>query len=124
MVDPLGTVIAQCSEEPGFVLAPIDLSLIKSVRQSMPLESHRRYDIYPKMISSTACDNNKPVADTDEFTFGACTVKGLQVFYRTHLCYAFTNIKCVLPGRILFECTNDDFYISVSTRLGFLIYYY
>lgn len=101
VVDPLGTVIAQCSEEPGFVLAPIDLSLIKSVRQSMPLEQHRRYDIYPKMISNAFC--NKFIDDLQEFEFGTSIVKGLQVFYKTNLCIAFTNIKCVLPGRILFS---------------------
>lgn len=106
VVDPLGTVIAQCSEEPGFVLAPIDLSLVKSVRQTMPLERHRRYDVYPKTVSSPVRDN-RPVADSDVFQFGAHTVKGLQIFYRTCLCYAFTNIKCVLPGRILFTYLND-----------------
>lgn len=99
MVDPLGTVIAQCSEEPGFILAPIDLSLIKTIRQSMPLEHHRRYDIYPKTISSTFC--NMIIDDSQEFKFGTSIVKGLQVFYKTQLCVAFTNIKCVLPGRIL-----------------------
>ncbi|XP_060844615.1 deaminated glutathione amidase isoform X2 [Rhopalosiphum padi] len=100
VVDPLGTVIAQCSDEPGFVLAPIDLSLIKSIRQSMPIECHRRYDIYPRMMSSTLC-KNKSVEDSYEFKFGSSIVKGLQVFYKTQLCLAFTNIKCVLPGHVL-----------------------
>lgn len=67
----------------------------------MPLECHRRYDIYPKMILSTIC--KKPIEDFDEFKFGACIVKGLQIFYKTMLCFAFTNIRCVLPGRILFK---------------------
>lgn len=100
VVDPLGTVIAQCSDEPGFVLAPIDLSLIKSVRQSMPLECHRRYDVYPKYTPSSL--GNEPIDDVQEFKFGSSTVKGLQVFFKTQLSFAFTNIKCVLPGRILF----------------------
>lgn len=94
-------MIAQCSEEPGFILAPIDLSLIKSIRQSMPLECHRRYDIYPKMIS--CAKSNKLFDDSYEFKFGeSAVVKGFQVFFRTELCLAFTNIRCVLPGRILF----------------------
>jgi len=82
-------------------LAPIDLSLIKSIRQSMPLESQRRYDIYPKTISSTLCRSSNE--DFNEFKFGSSIVKGLQVFYKTQLSLAFTNIKCVLPGRILFK---------------------
>jgi len=69
----------------------------------MPLECHRRYDIYPKMISSTLC-RTKPIDDFNEFKFGSSIVKGLQVFYKTQLCLAFTNIKCVLPGRILLKC--------------------
>lgn len=87
-------------------MAPIDLSLIKSIRQSMPLECHRRYDIYPKMISSTLC-RTKSIEDFNEFKFGSSIVKGLQVFYKTELSLAFTNIKCVLPGRILFECIES-----------------
>lgn len=100
VVDPLGTVIAQCSEEPGFVLAPIDLSLITSIRQGMPIEQHRRYDVYPKFVPSTLF--NESIDDSHEFKFGTSTVKGLQVFYKTQLSFAFTNIKCVLPGRILY----------------------
>lgn len=75
----------------------------------MPLESHRRYDIYPKFTSSSL--DNKPIDDTHEFTFGSFIVKGLQVFYKTQLCFAFTNIKCVLPGRILFNYFNQVFNI-------------
>lgn len=97
-------MIAQCSEEQGFILAPIDLSLVKSIRQSMPLDCHRRYDIYPKMNSiSLPSVSKKALEDSTEFRFGTFVVKGLQVFYQSDLCFAFTNIKCVLPGRILFN---------------------
>lgn len=69
----------------------------------MPLEYHKRYDIYSKITSSTPLLLvNKPIEDLHEFKFGQVIVKGSQVFYQTQLCYAFTNIKCVLPGRILF----------------------
>jgi len=68
----------------------------------MPLECHRRYDIYPKMISNTLC-KTKTIEDSNEFKFGSSIVKGLQVFYKTLTCLAFTNIKCVLPGRILLK---------------------
>lgn len=83
-------------------MAPIDLSLVTSIRQSMPLEQHRRYDIYPKMTPSTSL-SNEPIEDNFEFKFGSSIVKGLQVFYKTQLSFAFTNVKCVLPGRILFK---------------------
>ncbi|XP_050427011.1 nitrilase and fragile histidine triad fusion protein NitFhit isoform X2 [Adelges cooleyi] len=99
VVDPLGTVIAQCSDEPGFVLAPIDLTLVNSIRATMPLVNHRRYGIYPKM-SSTPWPY-LPIQDSSEYKFGASTVKGFQVFCQTPLSMAFTNIKCVLPGHVL-----------------------
>lgn len=70
----------------------------------MPLERHRRYDIYPKFTLNTFY--NKPIDDKHEFKFGSFMVKGFQVFYKTQLCFAFTNIKCVLPGRILFDYFN------------------
>jgi len=122
VVDPLGTVIAQCSEQPGFVLAPIDLSLIKTIRQAMPLECHRRYDIYPKMISSTLC-KKKSIEDFYEFKFGSSIVKGLQVFYKTQLCLAFTNIKCVLPGRILLKYFKIILYLICFFLLNIFIKY-
>lgn len=80
-------------------MAPIDLSLISSIRRSMPLELHRRYDVYPKAIQNSL--SNKFIEDHHKVDFGNSVVKGLQVFYKTKLCFAFTNIKCVLPGRIL-----------------------
>lgn len=80
----------------------------------MPIQSHRRYDIYQKMIStSTPC--NELVKDTDEFKFGTATVKGLQIFFKTQLCFAFTNIKCVLPGRRYHFKNISTFYLIYST---------
>lgn len=51
IVDPWGTVIAQCSQGIGLQIASIDFDFINRVRADMPLEDHRRTDIYPKMES-------------------------------------------------------------------------
>ncbi|XP_076618748.1 ntrilase and fragile histidine triad fusion protein NitFhit [Colletes latitarsis] len=51
IIDPWGTVIAQCSEKTGIALAEIDLNLIEQIRENMPCENHRRIDLYPKMES-------------------------------------------------------------------------
>lgn len=104
VVDPLGTIIAQCSDEPGFVLAPIDLTLINNMRETMPLKNHRRYDIYPKLSSNGFY--SLPITDSNEIKFGSVVVKGFQIFCQTTLSMAFTNIKCVLPGRILYFLPN------------------
>ncbi|XP_043268724.1 deaminated glutathione amidase isoform X1 [Venturia canescens] len=47
IVDPWGTVIAQCPENTGIAVAEIDLDLLNKVRKNMPCENHRRTDLYP-----------------------------------------------------------------------------
>jgi len=47
IVDPWGTVIAQCPETTGIAVAEIDLELLEKVRKNMPCENHRRDDLYP-----------------------------------------------------------------------------
>ncbi|GAB1868724.1 Nitrilase-like protein 1 [Camponotus japonicus] len=49
IVDPWGTVIAQCAEKTGIAIAEIDLALLEQVRKNMPCEKHRRIDLYPSM---------------------------------------------------------------------------
>lgn len=47
-MDPWGEVVARC-EDPGaegIAVADIDLSLVRAVRERMPLAAHRRYDVY------------------------------------------------------------------------------
>jgi len=51
-VDPWGTVIAQCSEGPGFALARIDLDYLAEVRKNMPVFNHKRNDLYPAMLTA------------------------------------------------------------------------
>ncbi|KAM9294604.1 deaminated glutathione amidase [Gastrophryne carolinensis] len=46
VVDPWGAVIAQCSEGPGLCYAEIDLTYLHRVRREMPVQSHRRADLY------------------------------------------------------------------------------
>ncbi|XP_031558417.1 deaminated glutathione amidase-like [Actinia tenebrosa] len=46
VVDPWGTVIAQCHEETGLCVAEIHHQYIKQVREQMPVWSHRRTDLY------------------------------------------------------------------------------
>ncbi|KAI8923566.1 Nit protein-like protein 1, partial [Entophlyctis helioformis] len=47
IVDPWGTVVADCkTAEPCIEVADLDLGLVASVRRDMPVESHRRHDLY------------------------------------------------------------------------------
>ncbi|KAF9654167.1 putative NIT2-nitrilase [Thelephora ganbajun] len=52
IVDPWGTVLAQCndvSHEPTFCLANVDLDSIRTIRVQMPVDKQRRTDIYPTL---------------------------------------------------------------------------
>eukprot|EP00898_Chlorokybus_atmophyticus_P004356 jgi/Chlat1/4921/Chrsp31S04833 len=58
IIDPWGKVVA-ATEDPlatGLAIADLDLSLVDAVRMRMPVESHRRYDIYgvPAIAKSAA----------------------------------------------------------------------
>lgn len=49
VVDPWGSVIAQCQEGPGLCYAEIDLAYLHCIRQEMPVCTHRRTDLYGRV---------------------------------------------------------------------------
>lgn len=49
VVDPWGTVVAQCSEGPGLCLAHINLGYLRQLRQHLPVMQHRRPDLYSNL---------------------------------------------------------------------------
>ena len=60
----------------------------------MPVENHRRLDLYPKLKIEGEVKDEK-------FQFGLSRNSYEICFYQTQLSIAFTNLKCVVPGRIL-----------------------
>ena len=46
IVDPWGTVIARASNQPGIILAEIDLEYLEQVREKNPSVNNRRTDVY------------------------------------------------------------------------------
>lgn len=46
VVDPWGKVVARASDEPGLVTATLDMAYVASIRASMPVQTHKRYDLY------------------------------------------------------------------------------
>lgn len=46
VVDPWGTVVAQRGEGPGLCYAEIDLEFLQRVRREIPVQEHRRPDLY------------------------------------------------------------------------------
>ena len=101
VVDPWGTVIAQCSEGTDVAIAHIDTSYIQQVRSSMPVWQHRRNDLYAAMSPLKTAVKSEEIDDNATYRFGSTTVHGSTVFYKTNKSLAFTNKKCAVPGRIL-----------------------
>lgn len=46
VVDPWGTVIAQCGESVGTITAELDMEYLETVRQRLPVQRHRRRDLF------------------------------------------------------------------------------
>ncbi|KAL1130000.1 hypothetical protein AAG570_012943, partial [Ranatra chinensis] len=102
VVDPNGTIIGQCPEGIGFTLALIEPSIIGNLSQEMPVWDHRRNDLYPTLLP---LNNKKSVTirnPNQHFQFGQVSVNSDAIFYNTDLTVAFTNKRCIVPGRILF----------------------
>ena len=46
VVDPWGCVVAECSDKVGLCMAEIDLTYLKRRQTEMPVQDHRRHDLY------------------------------------------------------------------------------
>jgi predicted amidohydrolase len=46
IVDPWGTVVAQCSDQEGLAFAEVDHAYLKQVRAQIPMAAHRRPDLF------------------------------------------------------------------------------
>ncbi|KAM5129844.1 deaminated glutathione amidase isoform 4-T4 [Mantella aurantiaca] len=53
VVDPWGAVVAQCQDGPGVCYAEVDLTYLHRVRREMPVQSHRRDDLYRAVTMET-----------------------------------------------------------------------
>lgn len=101
VVDPWGTVIAQCSEGTNVAIAEIDSSYVQKVRSSMPVWQHRRNDLYADMSPLKTAVKTDKIDDSAAYRFGSTTVHGSTVFYMTNKTLAFTNKRCAVPGHVL-----------------------
>lgn len=111
MVDPWGTVIGECSDENNIAVAEIDLELLRRTRLSMPVFEHRRHDVYPALLPKNHLTPASKDQESEIYQFGQVSVKSRGVFTKTENSIAFTNKKCVVPGRIL-SVENHKFEVS------------
>lgn len=98
IVDPWGTVVAECPEGEGVCIAEIDLEYLHKVRLQMPVQNHKRTDLYGDLVLHSSIEN---IDSQKEYEFGHCKIGSQQVFYRSALSFAFVNLKPVKPGHVL-----------------------
>lgn len=99
IVDPWGTVIAQVGEGVGVATAPIDLNYLAKLRNNMPVQRHRRPDLYGDVRIQR--DAAELPGDDFVFNFGPVTVPGAAIFLCSPLSVAFVNKKPVVEGHVL-----------------------
>ncbi|KAH9581635.1 Nitrilase [Schistosoma haematobium] len=108
VVDPWGQIITeQMNPGPGLLTCEIGpftmvnsttsiIPKIYHVRRSMPVEYHRRFDLFPMSDSGYP----RSIQSVD-FKFGPHIIKSDCVFYQSKLSFAFVNISPLVPGHIL-----------------------
>lgn len=78
-------------------VADIDLQVAARVRQNMPCLEHRRNDMYSLSVMP-----GKFQPSATDFVFEKYPIPEGTIFYQSNHSLAFTNIRCVVTGRILF----------------------
>ncbi|XP_052822841.1 deaminated glutathione amidase isoform X2 [Octopus bimaculoides] len=99
VIDPWGSIIAECSKGIGLCTAEINMDLLHDVRLEMPVWHHRRNDLYNQIYSFST--ENTTVDEQETYKFGHIDIPSTQVFLNTPFSFAFVNIKPVLPGHVL-----------------------
>ncbi|KAK9712865.1 Carbon-nitrogen hydrolase [Popillia japonica] len=105
VIDPWGKIIAEGQKytdskpnDESVIIAEVDNNFISQVRNDMPVLEHRRNDIY-KLIEM----KNEQIFPDYRFNyqFADKVIQSSTVFYCTKYSFAFTNIRCVVPGHVL-----------------------
>lgn len=99
VVNPWGVVLGETGQDDvDVVITELDFGKLESVRQNMPCFEHRRDDMYN--LSYRKGTARAQIADK-QYSFGTNDIPKEMVFYSSEHCFAFVNIRCVVPGRIL-----------------------
>ena len=107
IVDPWGSVIAQCSEGESVSSAYIDLEYLEKVRKNMPVWSQRRNDIYGLVLEN---DIQVPKLEIDGYQnnlasedqkFGSFCIPKEEIVMVSRHSYATVNLKPVVPFHLL-----------------------
>lgn len=105
VIDPWGKILAEGKKytegiptDESIITAEIDPDILLKIRGDMPVLEHRRNDIY----NLVEVDNRQILPDCrPTYMFADKIILSSTVFYCTKYSFAFTNIRCVVPGHVL-----------------------
>ena len=108
IIDPWGSVIAQCSEGEGVASAYINLDYLEKVRKNMPVWAHRRNDIYSLVLENEVhipeiqLNNDEiRVTSIENQSFGCFSIPKEEIVMVSRHSYVTVNLKPVVPLHIL-----------------------
>ncbi len=100
IVDPWGQVLVEIPEGEGVACAEISMERIMTVRKEMPVQQHRRDDLYA--LAELGCAKVSVAKAEQEFDFGpVIKIPGNTVVLESRLSYVVVNRKPVLQGHLL-----------------------
>lgn len=96
-MDPWGKILAETNPENSeqVIVVDIDLTKVQQVRNNMPCFDHRRDEVY--LLKDLQGNTTEVIQDS--YDFGGNTIPKETVFMTSQHSIAFTNIRCVVPGR-------------------------
>lgn len=100
VVNPWGTILGEANPDQDLdvVVAELDFGKLQSVRANMPCFEHRRDDVY-NLSTRAGLPYASGATAKEKFSFGGIEIPPETIFYVSEHCFAFTNIRCVVPGR-------------------------
>nr|XP_040236178.2 nitrilase and fragile histidine triad fusion protein NitFhit [Anopheles coluzzii] len=102
VVNPWGTILGEANPDQDLdvVVAELDFDKLQSVRANMPCFEHRRDDVY-NLSTRAGLPYASGATAKEKFSFGGIEIPPETIFYVSEHCFAFTNIRCVVPGHVL-----------------------
>uniref|UniRef100_A0A182T378 Nitrilase and fragile histidine triad fusion protein NitFhit n=1 Tax=Anopheles maculatus TaxID=74869 RepID=A0A182T378_9DIPT len=101
VINPWGSILGEASNQDlDVVVAELDFEKLESVRTNMPCFEHRRDDVY-NLSTRVGLPYTSSTISGEKYSFGDIPIPQETVFYVSEHCFAFTNIRCVVPGHVL-----------------------
>ena len=82
------------------MVAELSMDKLMGIRRNMPVENHRRPDLYA-LSTTNGHSVGDELLDETTFSFGQFKNSGKCIIFQSRLSYVLVNKKPVLPGHLL-----------------------